>query len=76
MRELCFKCINVCKKTVRNLLSQPDRCDISLSGNVYQITEHKSLHGNVGITSPKRGKNAYVCVCVCVFCACVCVPQM
>lgn len=53
-----------------------DRCDISLSGNVYQITEHKSLHGNVGITSPKRGENAYVCVCMCVFCARVCAPSV
>ena len=38
-------------------------CNISLNGNVYQITVHKSLHGNVRITSPEW-KNAYVCACV------------
>ncbi len=37
-------------------------CIISLNGNVYQITVHKSLHGNIRITSPKW-KNAYVCAC-------------
>lgn len=52
-----------------------NRCNISLNGNVYQITVHKSLHGNVRITSPKW-KNAYVCACVCFLCCMwVCVPK-